>query len=97
MEYVVKKLVDAGQGHGKVTLDEATNLLASNLIHLERMVAFTCAFMACAIRMGAEICHVLIPLIYKSLTELQSFRSLMASSSRPVMHIMPMHWLIHPH
>jgi len=55
MEYAAKKLVDAGQGHGRVTLDEATNLLTSDLICLKRMVAFTSAFMAHAIRMGAEI------------------------------------------
>ena len=54
-EYVVKKLVDAGQGCGRVTLDEATDLLTSDLIHLKRMVAFTSAFMEHAIRVGAEI------------------------------------------
>ena len=55
MEYVAKKLVDAGQGRGKVTLDEATDLLTSDLIRLKRMVAFTSTFMARVIRMGAEI------------------------------------------
>ena len=55
MEYVVKKLVDAGQERGRVTLDEATDLLTSDIICLKRMVAFTSAFMARAIRMGAEI------------------------------------------
>jgi hypothetical protein len=57
MEYVAKKLVDAGlsQGCGKVTLDEANGLLTSDLIRLKRMAVFTGTFMAHAIRAGAEI------------------------------------------
>ena len=59
VEYVAKKLVDAGQGHGKVTLEEANNLLTSDLVRLKRMAVFTDTFMARAIRAGAEITGML--------------------------------------
>lgn len=55
MEYVAKKLVNSGQGCGKVTLDKANELLTSDLIRLKLMASFAATFMARAIRAGAEI------------------------------------------
>jgi hypothetical protein len=60
MEYVAKKLVNAGSSQGcgkpgKVTLDEANDLLTSDLIRLKRMAVFAGTFMARAIRAGTEI------------------------------------------
>ena len=55
VEYVAKKLVDAGRGCGKAMLDEANNFLTSDLIHLKRMVVFSDTFIMCAIRVGAEV------------------------------------------
>jgi hypothetical protein len=55
LEYVAKKLVDSGQGCGKVTLDKANDLLTSDLIRLKRMAVFAGTFMERAIRVGAEI------------------------------------------
>jgi hypothetical protein len=55
MEYVAKKLVNSGQGCGKVTLEKANDLLTSDLIRLKRMAVFADTFVAHAIRAGAEI------------------------------------------
>jgi hypothetical protein len=54
-EFVAKKLVDIGNGRGRVPLPEAVRLLSADLVRLKRMAYFAKAFFIRGEREGAEL------------------------------------------
>ena len=54
-QFVAKKPVDTGNGHGCVPLPEAVRLLSADLVQLKRMEYFAKAFFTRGEREGAEL------------------------------------------
>jgi hypothetical protein len=54
-QYVAKKLIDTGNGRGRVPLSEAVRFLSADLVRLKRMEYFTKAFFMRGEQEGAEL------------------------------------------
>ena len=54
-QFVAKKLIDTGNGHGHVSLPEAVQFLSADLVRLKRMEYFAKAFFTWGEWEGAKL------------------------------------------